>query len=179
MRFGRGGREPAGSAGNKQPTLSFVDDRAGFGRSRVTMKRDIIAIGGSAGSLDTLREIVRAFPPDFSGNLFIVTHIGLGRSRLPDVLGSATAIPICFATDRDPIMAGRIYVAPTDRHMLLEPGSIRLSHGPREHFTRPAIDPLFRSGAIAYRARVIGVILSGGGSDGAAGLDTIKRAGGV
>jgi chemotaxis response regulator CheB len=66
-------------------------------------------------------------------------------------------------------------VAPTDRHLLVEPRLVRVSRGPREHVTRPAIDPLFRSAACAYGARVIGAMLSGG--DSAAGLDTIKWAG--
>jgi two-component system, chemotaxis family, protein-glutamate methylesterase/glutaminase len=142
------------------------------------MNRDIIAIGGSAGSLETLRSIVSALPRSFTGNVFLVVHIGPGRSRLAELLASAGRLPASFAHDGEPIEAGRIYVAPTDRHLLVEPGVLRLSRGPREHFTRPSIDPLFRSVATAYGARVIGVVLSGGGSDGAAGLDAIKRAGG-
>ncbi len=143
------------------------------------MTRDIIAIGGSAGSLDTLRAIAAALPPGFSGNAFIVVHIGHGRSRLPELLAVNGNLPARFARDGEPMKPGHIYVAPADRHLIVEPGRIRLSRGPREHFTRPAIDPLFRSVAGVYRERVIGVVLSGGGSDGAAGLDTIKRAGGL
>jgi two-component system, chemotaxis family, protein-glutamate methylesterase/glutaminase len=143
------------------------------------MNRDIIAVGGSAGSLDTLRAIAAALPRAFIGNLFIAVHIGHGRSRLPELLAGASVLPVRFADDREPIVPGHIYVAPTDRHLVVEPGLLRLSHGPCEHFTRPAIDPLFRSIAIAYTTQVIGVVLSGGGSDGAAGLDAIKRAGGL
>ncbi len=143
------------------------------------MNRDIIAIGVSAGCLDTLRSIVVAFPPDFCGDLFVVVHIGHGRSRLPEVLGAAAHLPVRFADDCEPIVSGHIYVAPNDRHLLVEPQRLRLSRGPREHFTRPAIDPLFRSVAAAYGERAVGVVLSGGGSDGAAGLDLIKRAGGL
>ena len=70
-------------------------------------------------------------------------------------------------------------MAPPDRHLLIEAGKVCLSRGPREHFTRPAIDPLFRSAAAASGPQVIGVVLSGGGSDGAAGLDAIRRSGGL
>jgi len=143
------------------------------------MNRDIIAIGGSAGSLETLREIVSTLPSSFTGNVFLVVHIGHSRSRMAELLATAARLPVSFARDGEAIEAAHIYVAPTDRHLLVERGVLRLSRGPREHFTRPAIDPLFRSVATAYGERVIGVVLSGGGSDGAAGLDTIKRAGGI
>ncbi|MBV8737024.1 MAG: chemotaxis protein CheB [Alphaproteobacteria bacterium] len=143
------------------------------------MNRDMIAIGGSAGSLDTLRSISSALPRDFTGNVFVVVHIGHGRSRLPELLANSGSLPVMFPADGETITPGHIYVAPTDRHLLVEPPIIRLSRGPREHFTRPAIDPLFRSVATAYGERAIGVVLSGGGSDGATGLDTIKRAGGL
>jgi two-component system chemotaxis response regulator CheB len=143
------------------------------------MNRDIIAIGGSAGSLDTLRSISSTLPRDFAGNAFVVVHIGHSRSQLPELLANAGHLPAMFPADGETITPGHIYVAPTDRHLLVEPPLIRLSRGPREHFTRPAIDPLFRSVASAYGERAIGVVLSGGGSDGATGLDTIKRAGGL
>ena len=143
------------------------------------MNRDIITIGGSAGSLSTVLSIASGLPADFSGNVFVVVHIGHSRSRLPDLITHAGKLPATAPRDCEPIEPGRIYVAPADRHLLVEPGLVRVSRGPREHFTRPAIDPLFRSAARAYGARVIGVVLSGRGSDGAAGLDTIKRAGGL
>ncbi|MFZ3236424.1 MAG: chemotaxis protein CheB [Stellaceae bacterium] len=143
------------------------------------MNRDIIAIGGSAGSLDALLSIVAGLPRDFTGNVFVVLHIGKSRSQLPELLARAGKLPASAPRDREAIEPGHIYAAPADRHLLVEPGLVLVSRGPREHFTRPAIDPLFRSVATAYDGRVIGVVLSGGGSDGAAGLDAIRRAGGL
>jgi two-component system chemotaxis response regulator CheB len=142
-------------------------------------RRDRIVIGGSAGSLDTLRAIARHFPADFPGSMFIVAHIGQSRSTLPDLLRKAGNLSASHPREEEPIRKSHIYVAPPDRHLLIEDGKVCLSRGPREHFTRPAIDPLFRSAASASGPRTIGVVLSGGGSDGAAGLDAIRRSGGV
>ena len=142
-------------------------------------RRDVIVIGGSAGSLDTLRAIAGALPADFPGTIFVVAHVGQSRSILPDLLRNSGALAASHAREEEPIRRGHIYVAPPDRHMLIEDRRVCLSRGPREHFTRPAIDPLFRSAARARGARVIGVVLSGGGSDGAEGLAVIQHAGGL
>ena len=142
-------------------------------------RRDIIVIGGSAGSLDTLRAIARAFPSDFPGTVCVAAHIGQSRSMLAELLGRAGKLTASHPHDEEAIRKGHIYVAPPDRHMLIDEGTVCLSRGAREHFTRPAIDPLFRSAARCCAPRVIGVVLSGSGSDGAAGLDAIHQAGGL
>jgi two-component system chemotaxis response regulator CheB len=77
------------------------------------------------------------------------------------------------------IERGRIHLAPPDHHLIVHDGHFRLGRGPRENLVRPAIDPLFRSAAIAYGPRSIGVILSGLLNDGADGLRAIKRCGGI
>jgi len=141
--------------------------------------RDIIVIGGSAGALDAMLDIAGAFSEEFPGNIFLVSHLGANRSHLPELLTSAGSLPARHPEDGEPIQAGMIYIAPPDRHMMVESGRIRLSRGPRQHFTRPAIDPLFRSAAELFGPRVIGVVLSGTGTDGTAGLETIQRAGGT
>jgi two-component system, chemotaxis family, protein-glutamate methylesterase/glutaminase len=98
---------------------------------------------------------------------------------LPDLLARASKLSSSHPLEEETIKPGHIYVAPADRHLVIEDGKVCLSRGPREHFTRPAIDPLFRSAARAFGPRVVGVVLSGGGSDGATGLDAIRQAGGL
>ena len=140
----------------------------------------VIAIGGSFGAMRVLLKIVSALPGDFAGTLLIVTHIGARRSSLAEILGKASLLPVRDARDGEPVTGGVILLAPADYHMLVseDGGTIRLHHGPKENHTRPAIDPLFRSVAVAYGGQAIGVILTGYLDDGVAGLRAIKSLGG-
>jgi two-component system, chemotaxis family, protein-glutamate methylesterase/glutaminase len=164
---------------SREAAMADAEKKVGGRRHDSSPRCDRIVIGGSAGSLDTLRAIAHQFPADFPGTIFVVAHIGQSRSTLPDLLARASKLSSSHPPEEEPIRSGHIYVAPPDRHMLVKDDEVCLSRGPREHFTRPAIDPLFRSAALAYGPRVVGVVLSGGGSDGATGLDTIRRAGGL
>jgi two-component system chemotaxis response regulator CheB len=139
----------------------------------------IVVIGTSTGGLAALTRILAGLPADFRGTVLIVMHIGRQESMLPELLARHSALPIRHAQDGDAIEPGRILVAPADRHLLIVPGKVRLSHGPKENFSRPAIDPLFRSAALTYRAQVIGMILSGKLDDGTVGLQAIKAYGGI
>jgi two-component system, chemotaxis family, protein-glutamate methylesterase/glutaminase len=142
--------------------------------------RDIVVVGASAGGIEAVVELAGHLPRDFPGSLFVVIHFpGSASSTLPQILSRAGPLAARHAQDGEPIQTGRIYVAPPDLHMLLEAGHIRLSGGPKENGSRPAIDPLFRTAARSYGPRVIGVILSGNLNDGTAGLITIKQRGGV
>jgi chemotaxis response regulator CheB len=137
-------------------------------------------IGGSAGSVIPLQLVIGAFPAGIGAAVFVVQHIGVGYdSNLTKVLSVKSLLPVRFATDREPIAPGRIYVAPPDEHMVLERGRVRLQRSPKDPFNRPAIDVLFRSAAAVYASSVAGIILSGMLSDGVAGLWEIKNAGGV
>lgn len=141
---------------------------------------DIVVVGASAGGMEALQALVRGFPPDLPAALFIVWHMPAhSLGVLPQVLERAGPLPAAHVSDGEPIVPGRIYVAPPDRHLMLEPGRMRLTHGPKENHFRPAVDPLFRSAAVAYGARVIGVVLSGLLDDGTAGLWAIKDRGGL
>lgn len=143
-------------------------------------KKDIIAIGGSAGSGNVLRRLVRELPADLPAALFISTHLpAKSRGFLSETLAAGSSLPVVEAVDGQPIERGHIFVAAPDRHLLLMNGIIRLGEGPRENMARPAIDPFFRSAALAYGSRVVGVVLSGMLNDGAAGLHAIKAVGGT
>ncbi|MGI4946927.1 MAG: chemotaxis protein CheB [Janthinobacterium lividum] len=139
----------------------------------------IVVIGASAGGVDALRSLATALPGEFPAAVFVVLHIGAHKSQLPWLLNQTGSLRACHPKDGDPIHAGHIYVAPPDHHLLVEPGHVRLTRGPRENWARPAVDPLFRSAARAYGPGVIGVILTGGLNDGTAGLFEIKQHGGV
>jgi two-component system chemotaxis response regulator CheB len=140
--------------------------------------RDIIVVGGSAGSLEPLRAMMSALPADFPAAVFVVVHIGQS-SHLAAILDRAGPLPAAPAESGAPVEHGRVYVGVPDRHLLLHDGHVLLCRGPRENMARPAIDPLFRSAAASYGGRVIGVILSGDLNDGTAGLHAIKRCGGT
>lgn len=143
-------------------------------------KRDIFVLGGSAGSREPLQAILAGLPRDFPGSLFITTHIPSNHeSYLPDLLDKHSSIPVRLACDGEPIEGGRVYVAAADRHLLLIDSTIKFGLGPRENMVRPSIDPMFRSAALSYGRRAVGVVLSGMLNDGASGLFAIKQAGGV
>jgi two-component system chemotaxis response regulator CheB len=144
------------------------------------VNKDIVVVGASAGGMEALQKLVARLPKDFPASLFVVWHMSPGvRSALPEVLGRAAPLPVLNPAEGDPIVPGRIYVAPNDHHMLLERGYIRVAKGPKENRFRPALDPLFRSAAYVYGPRVIGVVLSGALDDGTSGLWTIKLRGGT
>jgi two-component system chemotaxis response regulator CheB len=141
---------------------------------------NVIVIGASAGGVEPLRYIVRALPADFPAAIFIVMHLSpLSPSVLPNILGTRGRMKVGGAVDGQPIEPANVYVAPPDMHLLVEPGYMRLSRGPRENRHRPAIDPLFRSAARSYGSRVIGIVLTGMLDDGAQGLHVVKSQGGI
>ncbi|HEY7033302.1 MAG TPA: chemotaxis protein CheB [Thermomicrobiales bacterium] len=142
--------------------------------------RDIVVVGASAGGIQALLAMVHGLPADFPGAVFVVVHTSpQAPSVLPHLLARAGQLPAKHAEHGEPIVAGRIYVAPPDQHLLVRPGYVELRHGPRENHSRPAVDPLFRSASRAYGPRVTGVVLSGALGDGSAGLLSIKARGGI
>lgn len=142
--------------------------------------RDIIVIGASAGGVEALRKLVSSLPPDLRAAVFIVEHIpAWPPSKLPEILSRAGAVPAVHARDGAAIEMGMIYIAPPDHHLIVRQGHVHLERGPKENRHRPAINPLFRSAALAYGPRVIGVILTGSMDDGTLGLWEIKQRGGI
>jgi len=143
--------------------------------------RDIVVLGASAGGIEAITTILADLSVDLPAAIFIVVHIApQSPGYLAGIFDRASPLPVQNAHQGQTFSAGRAYVAPPDRHLLLGAGGrILLSRGPRENRTRPAIDPLFRSAAVAFGPRVIGVVLSGGLDDGCAGLRGIKMCGGT
>ncbi|HLM75877.1 MAG TPA: chemotaxis protein CheB [Polyangiaceae bacterium] len=142
--------------------------------------RDIVVIGASAGGVEALMQLVSDLPADFGGSIFLVLHYPpQSTSALPKILSRAGSLVACHAEDHMPIEPGKIVIAPPDYHLLVEPGHVHIVHGPKENSFRPSIDSLFRSAALAYGPRVIGVILTGLLDDGTAGLLAVKRRGGL
>lgn len=146
----------------------------------VDLTKDIVVIGGSAGSSAPLKQLLAGLPADLPASVCISTHMPAhSPSLLAEVLSGASRLPVSQAVDGQPIECGHVYVAPPDRHMLLMDGTIRLGAGPRENMVRPSIDPMFRSAALSFGSRVVGVVLSGMLNDGSAGLHSIKATGGT
>ncbi|RHW17535.1 chemotaxis protein CheB [Sphingomonas gilva] len=142
--------------------------------------RNIVVVGASAGGVEALQRLCASLPADFPASLFVVQHLSpSARSMLPQLLDRAGRLPAASPKDGETIEMGRIYIAAPDRHMLLRPGRILMRRGPNENRTRPAVNALFRSAAIAYGARVIGIVLTGLLDDGTDGLIAIKAAGGI
>jgi two-component system chemotaxis response regulator CheB len=142
--------------------------------------RDIIVVGASAGGVEALTRLVGGFSRDLQAAVFVVLHLPAhATSALPVILERSGPLPAAHPRYGEQIRTGRIYVAPPNQHILLRPGYIRLTRGPKENGHRPAIDPLFRTAAHGYGPRVMGVVLSGMLDDGTAGLLSIKTRGGM
>ena len=140
----------------------------------------VIVLGGSAGGLDAVAEIVSRLEPGLPAAVFVVLHLGAGPTpTIASKLTDAGPLEATFATAGASVEPGRIYVAPSDYHTLVQGNRIHLSHGPRVNNARPAIDLTFRSAAVAYGAQSIGVVLSGMLDDGTVGLHAVGRCSGI
>jgi two-component system chemotaxis response regulator CheB len=149
-------------------------------RSMASAPRHIIVIGASAGGVEALTRLVGDLAPDIGAALFVTLHFPPNStSALPRILTRAGNLHAMHASDGQEIEEGKIYLARPDHHLLIFRDHVRLYRGPRENGNRPAVDPMFRSAAIAYGPRVIGVVLSGNLDDGTSGLLAIKRRGGT
>ena len=143
------------------------------------IRRDIIVIGASAGGVMALMKLFAMLPANLPASVGCVLHRGAMPGQLVSVLGRQSALPVEEPKSGMKVEKGIIYLAPADHHLLFEKEGIVVERGPREHSTRPAVDPLFRSAALTYGPRVTGVLLTGGGQDGLSGMIAIGRAGGL
>lgn len=141
--------------------------------------RDIIVVGSSAGGIEALKTLVKGLPKDLPAAMFVVQHVAEeSPGALASILARYGTLPASMVEETQPFERGHIYVAPPNRHMILTRQGVRVVFGPRENRSRPAIDPLFRTAAVNYAGRVIGVVLTGLLGDGASGLRAVAQCGG-
>lgn len=144
------------------------------------IKRNVVVIGASAGGVSALLDLCPRLAADLPAAVGVVIHRSPWYAcDVAGLYGYKASIRVREGREQEPLEEGTVYFAPPDHHMLFEPGRIVLNRGPKVHFARPAADVLFASAAVAYGPRVIGILLTGGGSDGAHGLALIKRRGGL
>jgi two-component system chemotaxis response regulator CheB len=145
----------------------------------VTTER-LVVIGASGGGVAAIEAVLAALPPAFPAPILVVLHLSPTRkSLLPEVLTHAGPLRAAAAVDGEPLRPGRIYIASPDHHLMAGRDRVCITRGPKENHFRPSIDVLFRSAAYYYGSRAIGIVLSGGLTDGATGLYAIRRLGGV
>ena len=137
----------------RQENIGFADfgtNRPGLGfpleHPEIWMaNRDVLAIGTSAGGFDALRFLAGEFPRDFPASVAVAIHLSSQfRSALGAILTQAGPLLASFAIDGEKLERSHIYIAPAERHLLVESGHLRLGSGPRENNARPSLDPLFR-----------------------------------
>jgi two-component system chemotaxis response regulator CheB len=140
---------------------------------------EAVVIGGSAGALDVLGQVLPSLPATLAVPVIVVLHLPPRRaSLLPELFGPRCALPVREPHDKQPIEPG-IWFAPPDYHLMVEADrSFALSIDEPVRFSRPSIDVLFESAAQAYGPRLMGVVLSGANEDGALGGAAIRRLGG-
>jgi two-component system chemotaxis response regulator CheB len=143
-------------------------------------RADAIVVGGSAGAVDALGELLRELPANYALPIIIVVHLPARRtSLLPPLFAARCAVPVREPQDKQPIEPG-VWFAPPDYHLLVEADrTFSLSIDEPVRFSRPSIDVLFESAARAYGEKLLGVVLTGANDDGAAGACAIRRCGGV
>ena len=146
---------------------------------------DAIVIGTSAGGVEALSLLLPALPPELRASVFVVLHLPRDRpSLLVEIFEHRCTHPIREGEDKEPVEPGTIYFAPPDYHLLVDRGRdqvvrVALSSDDMVHFSRPSIDVLFEAAADLYGSKLLGIVLTGGNEDGAAGLAAVRRRGGV
>jgi two-component system, chemotaxis family, protein-glutamate methylesterase/glutaminase len=144
------------------------------------MPFEVVGIGASGGGISALQIVVRALPSDFAAAVLVVQHLSPSfRSHLSEILRREAALPVTDAVEGMLVTGGTIVTAPPDHHVGITDMRVTVRHTATVRFSRPSIDVMLESIAAAYGARAIGVVLTGWGSDGAIGMQAIKRHGGT
>ncbi|MFL5686517.1 MAG: chemotaxis protein CheB [Chloroflexota bacterium] len=140
---------------------------------------NVLLIGASAGGIEPLIAVAEHLPADLPASVLVVVHIPPdAESRLPEILQRRSGMRVGHAVDGEALRDGRIFVAPPDRHLIVDDGRVRVVRGPRQNRHRPAIDALLRTAAQAHGPDVVAVILSGAAGDGVAGALIVANRGG-
>jgi two-component system chemotaxis response regulator CheB len=141
---------------------------------------DMVAMASSAGGLAALAKVLSGLPASFPAPVLLVQHLDpRHKSQLAEILARRTPLQVVQADDGQEPVGGTVYIAPPDRHLLVNPDRrIHLSQSELVHFLRPSADLLFESVAAVYGPRAIAVVLTGTGSDGSLGVEAIKQRGG-
>ncbi|OXM46271.1 chemotaxis protein CheB [Amycolatopsis alba] len=142
---------------------------------------EIVAIGSSAGGVKALIAVLGALPAGFPLPLVVVQHLDPHhKTVLAEILGRRSPLRIKLAEDGESTEPGVVYLAPPNQHLLVKPGgTLALSATEQVKFVRPSADLLFESVAIAYGPSALVCVLTGTGSDGAAGAAAVKSRGGT
>jgi two-component system chemotaxis response regulator CheB len=142
---------------------------------------DIVALAASAGGLNALTQIVSTLPAEFTGAIAVVQHLAPQHpSLIAEILNRKTVLNVKQAQEGDHLTPGTVYIAPPNHHLLVnDDGTLSLTQSKLVHFLRPSADLLFESVAASYKERAIAVVLTGTGSDGAMGVEAIKKMGGT
>jgi len=160
--------------------MNSADAKPSPNASQPLHARDIVVVGSSLGGIQALPELFSRMPAGIPAAFFVVHHLGAGYpGELDRLIGRRSRLPVGFAADGELVGSGRVYVAPPDANMSLERGRVVVQPSPRESLHRPSINALFRSAALAYGRRVVGVVLTGAMEDGVAGSWEIWRRGGL
>ena len=155
---------------------SWTDGRV---LKEATRKYELIVIGCSMGGMHALQLIFETLPADFPVPIAVVQHrYKTSNEGLPQFLRRHSKLNVVDTLDKQWIQVGTVYLAPANYHLLVERGELSLSVDEKVEYSRPSIDVLFESAALAYGSGVVGIVLTGANADGARGAAMIKKRGG-
>ena len=172
------GREATDGAGDVTDVLVPGAQRSS---ESLHIPYDIVAVAASAGGLTALGRLLGGLPEDFPATIVVVQHLDpRHHSLMAEILSRRTGLRVREAKEGDSLHPHTVYIAPPDYHLLVNrDGTLSLSHSELVHFLRPSADLLFESVAASFKERAIAVVLTGTGSDGAMGVQAIKKMGGT
>jgi two-component system chemotaxis response regulator CheB len=145
------------------------------------MRARIVVLAASAGGVHALGEVLSALPGDLPAAVVVVQHLAPHhRSHMAQIMSRHTPLHVKQARDGEALRRGVVYIAPPDRHLLVNPdGTVTLAETELVHFLRPSADLLFESAAAAFGEGVVAVVLTGTGEDGTMGVRAVKKMGGM